>query len=295
MFVCFFFHFVNTCWHVLCVFCTLGSNLPESPWCENSPGASESHFDLTWPCFFLSTCFRTQMLAAAQSPPPSPRPPPPPPPLGPQSRPPPPGSAAHRRLEADRCYSSSPRQRRRREHRASTPRVSVWHLKKKSHFKSVPTTESHSTCERSRRKTSIKKNQWDLHPCSPLHLALTPLSSWSASALLTTLRALPSCVNPATDRWLPTVSCLRFFILFNRSLTRISEQLVLCRPSSRELDGLWAGFAHLFRRIIEGTLCVIGETGNYLALAHQRTAWWEFLPLFSVSTALFYYYYSYYF
>lgn len=47
MFVCFFFHFVNTCWHVLCVFCTLGSNLPESPWCENSPGASESHFDLT--------------------------------------------------------------------------------------------------------------------------------------------------------------------------------------------------------------------------------------------------------
>lgn len=130
MFVCFFFHFVNTCWHVLCVFCTLGSNLPESPWCENSPGASESHFDLTWPCFFLSTCFRTQMLAAAQSPPPSPRPPPPPPPLGPQSRPPPPGSAAHRRLEADRCYSSSPRQRRRREHRGSTPRVSVWHLKK---------------------------------------------------------------------------------------------------------------------------------------------------------------------
>lgn len=168
-------------------------------------------------------------------------------------------------------------------------------FKKKSHFKSVSTTESHSTCERSRRKTSIKKNQWDLHPCSPLHLALTPLSSWSASALLTTLRALPSCVNPATDRWLPTVSCLRFFILFNRSLTRISEQLVLCRPSSRELDGLWAGFAHLFRRIIEGTLCVIGETGNYLALAHQRTAWWEFLPLFSVSTALFYYYYSYYF
>lgn len=134
MFVCFFFHFVNTCWHVLCVFCTLGSNLPESPWCENSPGASESHFDLTWPCFFLSTCFRTQMLAAAQSPPPSPRPPPPPPPLGPQSRPPPPGSAAHRRLEADRCYSSSPRQRRRREHRGSTPRVSVWHLKKKITF-----------------------------------------------------------------------------------------------------------------------------------------------------------------
>lgn len=62
------------------------------------------HFDLTWPCVFQPVFGHMDAgccpIAASSTR------------AVIRSRPPPPGSAAHRRLEAERRYSSSPRQRR---------------------------------------------------------------------------------------------------------------------------------------------------------------------------------------
>lgn len=129
------------------------------------------------------------------------------------------------------------------------------------------------------RKTSRKPDGCRAHYCIlPLHLYLISPPFW-----LCAFRRFPALpiLNILSD-WSVTESRELIFF-FCRSLNHISELLEVYRQSPWELAGLGSFRLPDTSGPSSGPLRGVKRTGNYLALSHQRTAWWEFLPLFSVS------------
>lgn len=180
-----------------------------------------------------------------------------------RSRPPPPGSAAHRRLEAERRYSSSPRQRRSgtpgTRARARFPHILTRFLQPRpvGLLKDL-VGESLRGGERQEKKAGECEARWCNHPPSLSHLS--PFQS----ALSNILRDLK------TNQESRLLSA-------GGSLHGVPELLEVQQP---QLSGLCCVRV---RDTSGSSKERSARTGNYLSLSHQRAAWWEFLPLFSVS------------
>lgn len=174
-----------------------------------------------------------------------------------RSRPPPPGSAAHRRLEAERRYSSSPRQRRSgtpgTRARARFPHILTRFLQPRlvGLLKDLA-GESLRGGENKEKKAGECEARWCNHPPSLSHLS--PFQS----ALSNILRDLKTNQE-------------------SRLLSAGGEFLEVQQP---QLSGLCCVRVRDTSGSSKGRSA---RTGNYLSLSHQRAAWWEFLPLFSVS------------
>lgn len=100
---------------------------------------------------------------------------------------------------------------------------------------------------------------------------------------------LPLCVffkgspNPEYSQWLIIYRKPRAALLLCRSLNHIYEPLEVHLSSRQQLPGLCSVRLRDTSGSSRGPCTESKTTGNYLALLHQHTAWWEFLPLFSVS------------
>lgn len=177
-----------------------------------------------------------------------------------RSRPPPPGSAAHRRLEAERRYSSSPRQRRSgtpgTRARARFPHIFTRFLRPRP--VGLLKDLAGESLRGGEKKAGECEARWCNHPPSLSHLA--PFQSAPSNIL----------------RDLKTKQESRL-LSAGGSLHRVPELLEVQRP---QLSGLCCVRVRDTSGSSKGRSA---RTGNYLSLSHQRAAWWEFLPLFSVS------------
>lgn len=176
-----------------------------------------------------------------------------------RSRPPPPGSAAHTPTggRASVLLNGEAEHQEPVPERASPHILTRFLQPKPVGLLKDLAGESLRGGGRKEKKAGECEARWCNHPPSLSHLS--PFQSALSNIL----------------RDLKTNQESRLLSAVGGSLHRVPELLEVQQP---QLSGLCC-----VRDTSGSSKGRSARTGNYLSLSHQRAAWWEFLPLFSVS------------